>query len=91
MYDLIFQLMIPGTQNCTEGWNLEFYGYLMSSDEPNAAAKNFVCMDNDPEVTKGGSKDEGGAVLVPVAAACGSLPCPEYVHTEAVTCVVCSK
>ena len=84
-------MMIPGRQSCMEGWTQEYYGYLMTSYDTTGEAKNYVCIDHAPEVDKAGYENKGGATLYPVAAACGSLPCPGYIQNERLPCVVCSQ
>ena len=63
----------------------------MTSDDTAVAAKNYVCIDHAPEGDKAGYEDDGGATLYPVAARCGSLPCPGYINGKRLTCVVCSQ
>ena len=55
------------------------------------AAKDYVCIDHAPEADKAGYEEKGGALLGPVAAICGSLPCPGYIEGKRLTCVVCSQ
>ena len=74
-----------------EGWTKEYYGYLMTSIHSAVAAKNYICIDHAPEADRAGFEDKGGATLYPVAAACGSLPCPGYIHAKRITCIVCSQ
>ena len=42
--------MIPGRVNCTEGWSKGYNGYLMSAKYDEAGTRNWICIDNAPEV-----------------------------------------
>ena len=53
--------------------------------------KDFICMDEEPDVLRGSYADNNGAFFYPVEGVCGSLPCPPYVHGWEITCVVCTK
>ena len=53
--------------------------------------KDFICMDEEPEGLRGSYANNNGALFYPVEGACGSLPCPPYVHGWEITCVVCTK
>ena len=63
----------------------------MSSAVTSVGAKNYVCIDHAPEADRAGYEEKGGADLSPVAAFCGSLPCPGYIQDKRLTCVVCSQ
>ena len=52
------------------------------------ASKNYVCIDHAPEADRAGYEEKGGALLGPVRAICGSLPCPSYIKGKRLTCVV---
>ena len=84
-------LMVPGVFRCYPGWHLEYNGYLLAGNHGSVAGTNYICVDNEPEVTKAGYRDEGGAHLYRVTAACGALPCPKYVNSRELPCVVCTK
>ena len=73
-----------------KGWTREYYGYLMTSWSA-VTANNYICMDHAPQVDKGGFENKGGALLGPVRAECGSVPCPGYIQSKRLTCVVCSQ
>jgi len=85
------KLMIPAKLTCPNGWTKEYSGYLMAERLTHASSKTYVCVDNVPEVTEGGRKDEPAALFYNVEAQCGSLPCPKYKAGWEITCVVCSK
>ncbi|KAL9965217.1 hypothetical protein ACROYT_G028988 [Oculina patagonica] len=86
------QMMIPGTNKCPSGWTREYYGYLMTSHYGHAHQSEFVCVDQDAEVTPGTHKDTNGALLYTVQGDCGhALPCKPYIHGYELTCVVCTK
>eukprot|EP00058_Branchiostoma_floridae_P013330 XP_002598818.1 hypothetical protein BRAFLDRAFT_74505 [Branchiostoma floridae] len=84
------KLMIPARHSCPSGWTREYKGYLMTERQTHNRSE-FVCMDREPETRPGGHENKGGALLYPVQANCGSLPCPNYVQGRELTCVVCTK
>eukprot|EP00058_Branchiostoma_floridae_P004809 XP_002590297.1 hypothetical protein BRAFLDRAFT_76550 [Branchiostoma floridae] len=85
------KLMIPARNTCPTGWTQEYDGYLMTSYYNHPGAKEFVCVDEQPEPVTGGQANHNGALFYPVEARCGSLPCPNYVEGRELTCVVCTK
>ena len=84
-------IMIPGRNRCYDGWTLEYKGYLVAGSAGHAAAGEFVCLDDQPEVLQGGHTNENGKLFYFVEGRCGSLPCPPYVDGREITCVVCTK
>ena len=85
-------LMIPGTNLCTSGWNLQFQGMLAAGHESFKSATEFICIDNNSESIAGGeTRMRDGMYLYAVRAKCGSLKCPPYHNTTELTCVVCTK
>ncbi|XP_053407206.1 uncharacterized protein LOC123546107 isoform X3 [Mercenaria mercenaria] len=84
-------LMIPGRTTCYDGWSTEYSGLLSAGHFSHAAASEFVCLDENPEVLSGGGANENGKLFFLAEARCGSLPCPPYVDGRTLTCVVCSK
>ncbi|XP_035686191.1 short-chain collagen C4-like isoform X1 [Branchiostoma floridae] len=86
------KLMIPARNTCPTGWTEEYHGYLMAGYYSHAGAKEYVCVDEQPEVVLGDQVRHNGALFYPVEARCGSLPCPNnYVEGRELTCVVCTK
>ncbi|KAI8502710.1 hypothetical protein Bbelb_194120 [Branchiostoma belcheri] len=85
------KLMIPARNTCPAGWIEEYHGYLMSEYHIHNGSKEFVCVDEQPEVIQGGQANHDGALFYPVEARCGSLPCPNYEEGRELTCVVCTK
>ncbi|CAH1227994.1 Hypp186 [Branchiostoma lanceolatum] len=85
------KLMIPARNTCPTDWTQEYDGYLMAGYYNHPGAKEYVCVDEQPEVIQGGHADHNGALLYPVEARCGSLPCPSYVEGRELTCAVCTK
>ncbi|CAH1250391.1 COL6A5 [Branchiostoma lanceolatum] len=83
-------LMIPARNTCPTAWTEEYDGYLMAASYITRDAKEFICVDEQPE-TVAGRRGRQGARLYPVEARCGSLPCPSYVEGRELTCVVCTK
>ncbi|XP_019617282.1 PREDICTED: uncharacterized protein LOC109464683 isoform X1 [Branchiostoma belcheri] len=90
------KLMIPARNTCFSGWTREYHGYLMTEYHIHQSAKEFVCVDEQPEAeaVPGGRENQDGALFYPVEARCGSLPCSlpgQYVEGRELTCVVCTK
>lgn len=83
-------LMIPGRNECYEGWTREYHGYLAAGRYTEEAGTEYVCLDYLPEAVYGGSSSTNNKVFYPVEGACGSLKCPPYVNCRELTCVVCS-
>lgn len=84
-------IMIPGRNRCYSGWTQEYKGYLVAGYYGHAAASEFVCLDENPDVLPGGHADENGKLFYYAEARCGSLTCPPYIDGRELTCVVCSK
>ncbi|XP_036366825.1 short-chain collagen C4-like [Octopus sinensis] len=84
-------MTLPARTKCYAGWTAEYSGYLMTEHYSDKGRYEYVCVDYAPEADPAGYRNEDGAVLYFVQAACGSLPCPPYVHGQELTCVVCSK
>lgn len=84
-------LMIPGKTTCYDRWDIEYTGKLASGSYKHAAASQYICLDNKPEVLEHGSADDNGKLFYAVKTVCGSLPCPPYTNNALMTCVVCSK
>ncbi|XP_063442189.1 uncharacterized protein LOC134722498 [Mytilus trossulus] len=83
-------LMISGRKSCYKGWKSEYSGFLMSENIGHNN-KDYICMDGDSEPLDNRSSNEGGALLYPVRAKCGSLRCPPYKDNTEVLCTVCTK
>ena len=84
---------MPGTNLCDEGWTTEYVGYVSSQRTVEGRQRSeFICVDEDPEVTSHSSPDNDfGAVLYVVQTVCGSLPCIPYAADRDLLCVVCSR
>ncbi|CAH1225152.1 MARCO [Branchiostoma lanceolatum] len=85
------KLIIPARNTCPTAWTREYHGYLMAERHNHAGAKEFVCVDEQPEAAQGGQASQNQALFFPVEARCGSLPCPSYVEGRELTCAVCTK
>ena len=83
-------VMIPGTNVCTQGWRLQYSGYLMAGYHGHSAGSEFICVDSILENRPASSENYDGKLLYGVSAMCGSLPCEPYVNGTRVTCAVCS-
>lgn len=84
-------LMIPARNLCYNGWQAEYNGYLMSGCSTHQGRTEFICMDGSPEADPAGYRNENGALFYQVEGVCGALPCPPYVQSRELTCVVCGK
>lgn len=84
-------MMIPGKSSCYGGWSMQYKGDLVAGNYANAAASQYICLDEHPETLTGGQRDENGKLFYPVKAVCGSLPCPPYQNGRYLSCVVCTK
>ena len=84
-------IMIPGRNQCYKGWTLEYKGYLVAGRSIHAAATEYVCLDDNPDIIPGGHANEDGALFYVVEGRCRPLLCPPYVEGRELTCVVCSK
>ncbi|XP_078658814.1 uncharacterized protein LOC144904093 [Branchiostoma floridae x Branchiostoma belcheri] len=87
------KLMIPARNTCYSGWTREYHGYLMAGHYNHPGSKEFVCVDEQLETLPGRHATRHEALLYPVEARCGSLPCPNYLERKGreLTCVVCTK
>jgi hypothetical protein len=84
-------MMIVGEAFNNLHWDIEYTGKLASGSYKHAAASQYICLDNKPEVLEHGSADDNGKLFYAVKTVCGSLPCPPYTNNALMTCVVCSK
>jgi len=85
-------MMIPGRNQCLDGWTLEYHGYLSGGHYGHTAATEFICLDAETEVISGSSANNDGKVLYLSEVRCGSSSlCPPYINGRELTCVVCSK
>ena len=83
-------IMIPGRENCYQGWKKEYNG-LLASDHIGHSASSYICVDKQPEYVSGGQENKSGRSLYFTSTRCGSLSCPPYKDNQAVNCVVCSQ
>ncbi|KAK3086324.1 hypothetical protein FSP39_016845 [Pinctada imbricata] len=81
--------MVPGRNLCMAGWNKEYSGRLMSSQDNEYGATEYICVDSNPD--RGHSSRSQHFRLFDVEARCGTLKCPPYVDGQEITCVVCSS
>ena len=84
-------IMVPGTNVCTDGWHLQYSGFLMAGYYAQASGSEFICVDSSMESRIGGDANQDGRLLYFAVTRCGSLPCEPYVHNKVVTCAVCSR
>ncbi|XP_064625987.1 uncharacterized protein LOC135486816 [Lineus longissimus] len=90
--DIRCAVMIPGTKSCPSNWQKEYWGYLMTGHYQHKASYSYACVDDAPEAGgENGSRNDNGGMMYHAQGACGSLPCPPYVHGFEMTCVVCTK
>ena len=84
-------IMIPGTNVCTAGWQLQYSGFLMAGAYDHTAGSEYICVDSRLENGVRGDQSEDGKLLYFTLTRCGSLPCSPYANDKLVTCSVCSK
>ena len=85
------KLMIPAKITCPSSWTQEYVGYLMTSKYDHARNAVYECVDKDAESVPGSAPNINGALFYHTVAKCTGLPCPPYVTTKTITCVVCTK
>ena len=86
------QLMIPGTDQCPGGWTTEYTGWLMSGYHSHKARTMYVCVDKDAQPLPGLGANSNGALMYHTLVDCGyGIPCPPYVQSKELACVVCTK
>lgn len=84
-------IMIAAKISCYPGWTMEYRGYLMSGHYEHKAARDYHCVDANPENVSGGYNAHYGYLLYFVEGRCGSLKCPPYREGRELACVVCTK
>jgi len=86
------KIMVPGKPDCAgSGYDLQYHGFLVSEkNSPDRRRSEYVCMDEAPEGGVGGSVDNNEAIVYPVQAMCGTLPCDPYLTGMELTCAVCT-
>ena len=62
------KIMIPSHYECPQGWNTEYYGYLMAGCDSHKAATQFTCMDSSLEQIPGSGSSTDGYVFWTVEA-----------------------
>ncbi|XP_077978982.1 uncharacterized protein LOC144434406 [Glandiceps talaboti] len=85
-------LMYPARNDCPAGWNVEYYGFLMSERNTHQTAEH-VCVDVEGRAIPGTGDNVLGALLYPVEGRCptgSSIPCGPYVDGYELTCAMCS-
>jgi hypothetical protein len=85
-------IMIPAWNDCYGDWVKEYNGYLYAGHPADAAASEYICMDETPDVYKKSSNFTGKKLLYPIIVSCnGAIHCPPYVNGREATCVICSR
>ena len=84
-------VMMPATNVCQTGWNLEYSGYLMAGHPTHASASEFICVDRSRGYIEATQGSQNGRLLYYTAVHCASLSCPPFVDGKIVLCAVCSK
>ncbi|XP_022798959.1 short-chain collagen C4-like isoform X1 [Stylophora pistillata] len=86
------QVMMPARDDCPNGWNEEYHGYLMTAHYNHKKPSDFICVDSDPESVTGSYGSHGGALLYLVQVQCSYFSsCPPYYQGRELTCAVCTK
>ena len=84
-------IMVPAKITCPSQWTREYNGYLMAGYYAHASAKNFVCMDKDPESVRGSAASTDGALFYHARLGnCYGLDCSPYNTHKDLACVVCT-
>ena len=81
--------MLPGRDECYNGWVTEYSGWLASSFSGHQRSE-YVCVDDHAQLG-GSSANHNGALLYPVQTRCGALPCGSYPTGKDLRCAVCSQ
>ena len=86
-------LMIPGTDQCPGGWTSEYTGWLMLERYTHKGRTMYVCVDKDAQALPGlGAHHASVAQMYHTTVSCNNgIPCPPYVHSKELACVVCTK
>ena len=87
----VSKLMIPAKTTCPSSWTQEYTGYLMTSRYDHARNSVYECVDKNAESVPGSAADNDSVLFYHTVAKCTYLPCPPYVTTNTITCVVCTK
>ena len=83
--------MLPGRDECYNGWITEYAGWLASSYHGSDRNRNeYICVDREAQ-NEGSSVNQDGALIYPVQTKCGSLPCSTYPDGHDMRCAVCSQ
>ena len=86
------KLMIPGKITCPQSWTEEYEGYLMTERQGHKHNNVYECVDKDGEAVSGEARNTNGALFQMVGAVCNvGLPCPKFIASRPITCVVCTK
>ncbi|XP_019850578.1 PREDICTED: short-chain collagen C4-like isoform X3 [Amphimedon queenslandica] len=85
------KLMIPARTSCPSSWTREYKGYLMAERHTHARNAVYECVDEAPESIAGSHTNVNGALFYFTITTCTGLPCPPYVASRVITCVVCTK
>jgi len=104
VHDASTMLTIPGTNQCPQGWDKEYGGFIMAQSSRAALANNvmkseYICVDDAFETYSGAvplqsSRTDTVTYLSKVKVDCGQgIPCSasQYSQTSSIICAVCSK
>ncbi|XP_046581841.1 uncharacterized protein LOC124289275 [Haliotis rubra] len=84
-------ILVPGRHECMEGWNTEYWGFLVGPKHDDKGNSEHICLDSEPAAIEGGYQSHDGRWLFNVESQCGALPCPPYKSGYFVPCVLCTK
>jgi len=85
------KFVMPGRPDCgSTGFDLQYKGFLVSGGDTLPGKSEYVCLDEAPEGTVGGSASADQSVIYPVQLGCGSLPCNPFQEGMEMTCAVCT-
>ncbi|KAL4240856.1 hypothetical protein ACF0H5_001641 [Mactra antiquata] len=82
--------MLPGRNECYDGWKLEYRGILVAEHNLHPRTE-YVCLDERiGRSNESSSNNDNGNLFYIVEARCGSLPCETYKNGRELSCAVCS-
>ena len=85
-------VMVPGREDCYEGWTKEYSGLLFVGYPTHTVASGHICVDHNPSVFKKRTSWNYKSLLYSILIKWkGNNSCPPYSLDETIVCVVCSK
>ncbi|XP_070546469.1 uncharacterized protein [Ptychodera flava] len=85
-------ILYPARSDCPGGWDVEYYGFLMSAAY-NSQSTEYVCLDVEGARVTGTGASTNQGRLYPVEVTCNNgaaILCSPYVHGNELSCAVCA-